>query len=182
MICRLAGILGLMGQLGRPVIITLSTVLTFYPLSGLSLADYILSLNPNYSIGSVVLFFILLWRQFGWRPLLSQKDLLWFSIWNVVVSLCLYISYLGFISFDLYPLGYGFSTLFLITASLTIMLFLLHSPLSYIFIAYIAAFNLKLLPSDNFFDYITDGILFLISLGIVIYYTIRSIFGRYHNP
>jgi hypothetical protein len=177
-ICRLTGILGLMGQLGRPVIITLSAVLTFYPLSGLSLADYILSLNPNYSIGSVALFFVLLWGQFGWRPLLSQKDLLWFSIWNVVVSLCLYISYLGFISFDLYPLGYKFSALFIISALLTAILFLFHNPLSYIFITYIAAFNLKLLSSDNFFDYITDGILFIISLSIVIYYIAKSIFTR----
>lgn len=75
-------------------------------------------------------------------------------------------------------MGYGFSYLFVIVAIITIALFLFRSPLSYIFIAYIIAFDLKLLHSDNFFDYMIDAILFLISLGIVISNVLKFSFKK----
>ncbi len=177
--CTLSGVvrfmrkLGLMRQIGKPAVIMLSVLITLYPFTELSLAEFLLSLNPNYSIGSLAFFFIILWNQFGWKPLFSHKNLLQFCIWNVVVSLCLFASYLGFVNFDLYAMGYRFSVWFVITGLLTIFLLLIRNPLSYIFIAYITVFDLRLLPSDNFFDYITDGVLFLISLGIVTFYAVK---------
>ncbi len=110
--------------------------------------------------------------------MLSDLDLLLFSTWNIAVSLYLYLSHIGFIGYDLYSYGYDFSPLFVLTAFMTILLFLFKSPISWIFIAYILAYDLRLLHSDNFFDYITDWLLFIVSLAILANYIVKSIVSR----
>lgn len=167
-IARFLGLFRMKAEIIKPIMIMLSAVVTLYPFTGLSLAEYLLSLNPNFSVGSTALIFVVLWKESGGKQLLSDKDILWFSVYNIVVALCLYASYMGFVRFDLYFHGYGFSAWFVIMFALTVILFLVRNPLSYIFIAYIIAFNLRLLDSDNFHDYITDGILFLISVGLLV--------------
>ncbi len=149
------------------LLLALSAVITLTPLGRLSLADYLLSLNPNFSIGSLALFVVLLWPKFTGQPLLSDKNLWMFCLWNVVLSLVLFSSYLGVMPYDMYALGYHFSLWFIVLAIITLIAVWLWNPLSVIFLAYIAAFNLKLLPSPNFFDYLTDGFLLLMSLGLL---------------
>jgi uncharacterized membrane protein len=149
------------------LVLSMSAVITFTPIAGLSLANYILSLNPNFSIGSLALVVVLLWPKLTGQPLLSDMNLWMFYLWNVIISLVLFSSYLGFIPYDMYASGYQFSLWFIIVAAITLLAVWSWNPLSVIFIAYIAAFNLKLLPSPNFFDYITDGFLLLLSLGIL---------------
>lgn len=173
MICRLTGIFRLMGQSGKLLIVPAAFLITFYPFNGLSMAEYILSVNPSFSIGSIAFLFVILWQQLGRKPLLTLKELFIFSIWNIVVSLGLFTFSLGISGFDLYFLGYGFSLWFVITALLTIILFLIKSRLSYIFISYILAFDLKLLYSENFFDYITDAVLLLMSFGMILFYLLK---------
>lgn len=150
------------------IILYLAAFLTFVPIAGLSLGDYLLSINPNYSIGSVALVLILLWPQITDQKLISEKHLMVFCSWNVVFSLILFSSSLGLIPYDMYALGYHFSLWFVVVALLTLVSIWLWYPLSFIFLAYIAAFNLKLLPSPNFFDYITDGFLFFMSVGVLV--------------
>jgi hypothetical protein len=174
-LCRRSGIAGRMGSTGRILLVAGAALVTFVPLAGLSFADYILSLSPSYSIGSMIFFLAVLSNDLLGRPLLSSRDFFLFSLWNVALSLCLFASVLGFIGPDLYVLGYDFSYLFIVMALLTVILLLLRSRLALIFVAYIVAFDLKLLPSQNFFDYMTDGLLFIISLGVVIYYVVRRI-------
>jgi len=174
-ISHFAGLLMRREKFMKPAIVVISVGITLFPFGGLSLAEYILSVNPVYSIGSIALFFSILWKEFRRKDLLSRRDILWFSIWNVALSLFLFSSSLGLIGYDLYAMGYRFSVWFLVTALLTILLFMLRSPLAYIFTGYIIAFDLKLFPSDNFFDYITDGILFLISLGLLMFHGVNFI-------
>lgn len=186
-IFRLSSVSSLRGQLGKALIILISFFIVLVPFHGLSLAEYILSFNPNFSIGSHIFIFILLWGQLSNKPLLRQRELLLFALWNIAVSICLFSSSLGLVSFDLYSSGYGFSLWFVITAVLTITLFLFRNSLYYIFILYILAFDLKLLYSPNFFDYITDAVLFLMSLGTLVFLLIKSIrmkkvvYGRVSN-
>jgi hypothetical protein len=156
------------------LVLALTAFITFAPLGGLSLADYLLSLNPNFSIGSLALVVVLLWPKFTGRPLLSDKNLRMFCLWNVVLSLVLFSSYLGVIPYDMYALGYHFSLWFMVIAVITLIAVWFLHPLSVIFIAYIAAFNLKLLPSVNFFDYLTDGFLLLMSLGLLTFLAASS--------
>jgi len=149
------------------LLLVLTAVITFVPVGGLSLADYILSLNPNFSIGSLALLTVLMWPKFTGKPLLSDQNLSLFCLWNVVLSLILFFSYLGFVPCDIYASGYHFSLLFIIIAVITFLAVWFLHPLSVIFVAYIVAFDVNLLPSTNFFDYLTDGFLLLLSLGIL---------------
>jgi len=151
------------------VVLYISAFITFVPFFGLSLADLFLSVNPNYSIGSVALMLVLLWPKILDKPLLSTRHLLIFCSWNVVISLTLFSSTLGLMPYDLYALGYSFSWWFIAMALLTLLAIWSWYPLSFIFLAYIAAFNLKVLPSYNFFDYITDGFLFIMSAGVLLF-------------
>jgi hypothetical protein len=148
------------------LVLAVSAVITLAPVGGLTLADYIFSVNPNFSIGSLALVVLLLWPKLIGRPLLSDINLWMFCLWNIFISLVLFSSYLGFILYDLYAFGYHFSLWFIIMAIITLIAVWSGNPLSVIFIAYIAAFDLKVLPSANFFDYLTDGFLLLLSLGV----------------
>ena len=153
---------------GKGLLLLFSLALALYPVRGLSVSDYILSLNPNFSIGSIALLLIGVCNRIFDRKLLTDKALKRFVIWNIVISLVVFIPALGFTGLDIYVLGYGSYLLFVVMALVTIFLVYQKSPLSYIFIVYIVAFNLKLLPSDNFFDYMIDGVLFFISVGVLI--------------
>lgn len=153
--------------------LALSAVFALVPFTGLSLAEYLLSFNPNFSIGSLALVLMGLYPWFSGKPLLSDRHLFWFCLWNVALSLALYGSYLGLVTADMYAGGYGFSLWFAVMALLTMILVWRGNPLSYIFVAYIAAFNLQVLPSPNFFDYITDGFLLVSSLGLAAYYPLK---------
>ena len=167
-IARLAGVTVSSGLPIKGLLLLISLVAALYPVNGLSVSDYMLSLNPNFSIGSMALLLIVIYSRMFNRKLVTDKDLKRFVIWNIFISLFVFIPALGFTGQDIYASGYGSYLLFTVMALVTIFLVYKKSPLSYIFIAYIVAFNLRLLPSENFFDYITDGVLFFISLGILI--------------
>ena len=125
-------------------------------------------------MGIIFLLIILLTKELSGRELLREKDLLWFSIWNLAVSLILYSSSLGFIGTDIYGTGYSFSLIFIITAVLTLALIFIKSRLYIIFTGYIVVFNLKIMPSDNFFDHITDGVLFFASVIMIMRFILRN--------
>jgi uncharacterized membrane protein len=167
-ICSWANFCKFMQTWQKFLVLSMSAVITFTPIGGLSLANYILSVNPNFSIGSLALVVVLLWPKIFGKPVLSDINLWMFCLWNVLISLALFSSYLGFIPYDIYAFGYHFSVWFIVIALITFIAVWSWSPLSVIFIAYIAAFDLQLLPSANFFDYITDGFLLLLSLGILL--------------
>jgi hypothetical protein len=151
------------------LVLYISAFITFVPFTGLSLADFLLSVNPNFSIGSLALVLVLLWPRILDKPLLSTRYVWVFCCWNVFISLILFSSTLGLISYDIYALGYNFSWWFIAMALLTFASIWIWNPLSLIFVAYIAAFNLKVLPSSNFFDYITDGFLLTMSAGVLLF-------------
>jgi hypothetical protein len=166
-IARGTGLYRRMGRAAPACALALSLPLVLLPVRGLSLADLVLSVNPVFSMGSIALLVTVLWRQAFGRDLIGGRDMLAFAAYNAVLSLCLYISYLGFVPYDIYALGYRFSALFAAVAALTIALLLTGSPLAYVFVSYIAAYNLGLLASANLFDYMTDGVLFLVSLSVL---------------
>ncbi len=172
---RLTGIAKRPGPPGRALIMAIAALLSFVHFSGLSFADYLLSLSPSYSVGSMIFFVVVLSDDLMGIRLMTSGDFFLFSLWNVALSLCLFASVLGFMGPDLYASGYDFSILFLSVAIMTVLLAFMRSRLAVVFVAYIAAFDLSLLPSRNFFDYMTDGLLFIISSGVVVYYVVGKI-------
>ncbi|MGQ9687191.1 MAG: hypothetical protein ACUVXF_00165 [Desulfobaccales bacterium] len=149
------------------IIFILSAIVSFAPLFDLSLAEYLLSINPNFSIGSLTLIILLLTPYVLNRTILTENNLFFFCLWNVLLSLILFLSCLGLLPFDLYAWGYAFSPWFVVMAAVTLTLVWAAPPLAMIFLVYIFAFDLKLLASGNFFDYLSDGFLFLLSAAVL---------------
>jgi len=143
-------------------------ILTLFPFSGISIAEYILSANPVFSIGTSALLFVVIVRKLFGKELLPHNDVLIFAVWNVLLCLILYSSALGLIEFDVYRLGYGSPWLYIMILTITIAFFVRKSPLGIVFLVCIGAFDLGVLFSHNLFDYLTDGILFLFSCAILI--------------
>ncbi len=156
------------------ILITASLFISMVPLGRLSLSQLLLSVNPVFSIGSISLIGIVLIGDLTGKKILGEIDLLLLSVWNILISLCLYLSYLNFIGADIYYAGYGSALPFAVTAAVTIVLIVFRSNVAWVFISYIAAYVLRLLPSENFFDYVTDVPLFITSLVILISYIVKS--------
>jgi len=167
--------------LHKLVVLVLSAFITFVPFAGLSLAHVLLSFNPNFSMGSLALVIMGLAPHFHSKPLLSDRQLFGFCLGNVGISLVLYGSYFGLVAYDVYADGQHFSHWFVVLALLTMFFIWRRNPVAYIFIAYIAAFDLQLLPSPNFFDYVTDGFLFAVSLALSIAYTVKQVRLRFSS-
>lgn len=157
------------------ILIPAALVISLLRLNHISIAGYILSANPVFSIGSFALLLSLVSKRILGREILSGYSMFIFALWNVILSLILFLSALNIIGIDIYRHGYGFSVLYIITALLTIVLFVLRNPLALIFLACLASFQIGLLPSGNLFDYLTDGPLFLLSCGILVIHCVKKI-------
>lgn len=152
-----------------------SALLVFFPIRGLSLSDLALSANPNFSAGSAAFLFIIFAQQATGRIVLKDMEILLFSIFNIALFFLVSGSALGFFGYDIYASGYRFSAWFLVVAAVTAGTILFNSALLLIFISYILSYDLRLLPSENFFDHATDGVMFLISVFFVIRYALRHL-------
>lgn len=157
------------------LLVPTAMILTLFPFSGISIAEYILSANPVFSIGTTALLFIVFVRKLFGKELLPHNDVLIFAVWNVLLCLILYSSALGLIEFDVYRFGYGSPWIYLVILTITIFLFIGKRPLGIVFLVCIGAFNLGVLFSLNLFDYLTDGILFLFSCAILISAGVKNV-------
>lgn len=163
--------------------LAVSVVVTFLPIfGGLSVGDSILSANPNFSVSSVALLLAFIWKTATGRSLLGEKDITVLAAFCATVYLIVTASALGFIPQDIYFRGYGFSAWFLAVAAFTIWLSITGSRVSYVLIACALAYVLKLLPSDNFFDYLTDGVMLMMSAGILLVRLSKRYLSRWRLP
>jgi hypothetical protein len=157
----------------RLIFLIISLLLALVPFGGISVVKMLLSLNYSYSMGLTILLLVTIINKFFKVLLLSQWDSLYISIFNIVLGLILYTTSLGFIPYDIYYAGYNFWPLFFIISVLIIIMVLGGSRLQWVFVAYILAWNMRLIPSPNFFDYMIDPLLFFISTGIVVSHMIK---------
>lgn len=146
-------------------------LLSVIPAGRLSLAQFILSFNPVFSIGTLAGAGMFMRHLSGCDPILSRLETSAFVYLSLTLSVLLQASYLGFISPDIYKMGYGYSIWFVLIGALTVAMFRAHSRLAFIPFAALAAFNLRLLPSDNLFDYLVDVPLLA---GCLIYLALRG--------
>jgi len=151
-----------------------SSLLALIPFGGISAARMLVSFNYSYSMGLIIILLVTVIKIFFNVLLFSHQDSLYLSIFNIVLGIILYTTSLGFIPYDIYYYGYNFWPLFFIIFVLIIIPVFAGSRLQWVFIAYILWWNLKLIPSPNFFDYLIDPLLFFISTGIVVSHMIKS--------
>jgi hypothetical protein len=112
----------------------------------------------------------------------SRKILSWWEkLPLLIIGLTLYLSTFGFISFDIYHLGYLSTKMLLFFSSLTLLLILLNRKLGYIWLIAIVAYSFHAQSSNNLWDYLYDPILWLVIFSDGLTKTTSYISNSYFN-
>jgi hypothetical protein len=141
-----------------------------YPVSWL-----LLSLIPVFSVTGVLLLAALTDLRFFGETIFRLRDATGLAMLVVVVALPLYASSLGLVSYDMYAVGYRAGLVLPAFLVLAGILFgrKVHAPALAILLA-AATYGFGLLPSDNYFDHLTDGLTFFLSAGFLILSAFRK--------
>lgn len=141
-----------------------SLLIMGFPLAGLPLARWLTGLNANFSIPLTAILFVHVYKGFTKVQLLDSRGHLACWICSLGLGVLLYPMALGLGPWDPYGAGWSLSWLFLLTLALTLLLLLLRNPFSVVLLAALLAHNLGLLESANYWDYLVDPLLVLLSL------------------
>lgn len=146
------------------IIASLSALLVALPVSGLPMGRWLVSLYANPSIPMTALLFSWVLKnafQFNLLDTKAARTCLYFSFAAGVV---LYPMALGAGPFDPYGAGWHFSWLFVLLMAITFVLLFFKNQFSPVLLATILAYDFHLLESGNFWDYLVDPILVIVSM------------------
>jgi hypothetical protein len=138
--------------------------LLLVPLEGLTVARWMAGLVPHISLPLSGLLAVAVWERASGRPVWSQRD--WDAGWRfgAVGGLVLYPLALGVGSVDPYEWGWRFGPLSVAMAVMTGWLIWRQNRFGYLLLAAVLAFQLDLLESSNYWDYLLDPTYTLASL------------------
>jgi len=138
------------------------------PADGVSAARLLLTLSPSLSLSTVAFSLAAIAAAISQRPLIRRAELNLLGVVVLAASLPLFTSVLRLWPLDLYLSGYRFSWLDLVVAGCGILA--AWRGLSAIALVMLGALVVQffhLLPSGNLWDGLTDGLAFLVALGLV---------------
>ena len=133
------------------------------PVGGIPLARWLISVNANFCIPLTVILFAKVSEGAGGKELFDWKAKFSFGFFGSVMGLLLYPMTLGLGPYDPYELGWHFSPLFVVMMVLTIWLLLKRNRLGIVLMLCILAFQLRVLESSNFWDYLIDPFYVVVS-------------------
>lgn len=140
--------------------------LLLVPVNGLRLFEYF---NGAAGEGSVTLTLLLLWAmasQMGFLRTPPRADLSAVAGLLAIAGLLLYPSAMGFSPLDVYALGYRPAELLLVLAAFAAWARLRgRKAAAYMVLVAVAAFDVRLLESDNLWDYLIDPLATLWAWG-----------------
>lgn len=141
----------------------LSLAAVWIPLHGLPLNRWVAGVVPGFSIPLLALLLHATQRALGGGGFLRAADLRSLGSVVTITGLVFYPLALGWGSWDPYPLGWGSGVLFGVGAALSALLLMRRIRLGWVLLAAILAWHLQALESANYWDYLLDPLLFLIS-------------------
>lgn len=141
----------------------LSLAAVWIPLHGLPLNRWVAGVVPGFSIPLLALLLHATQRSLGGGGFLRAADLRSLGSVVTITGLVFYPLSLGWGSWDPYPLGWGSGVLFGVGAALSALLLVRRIRLGWVLLAAILAWHLQALESTNYWDYLLDPLLFLIS-------------------
>ena len=143
----------------------IAAVVMVVPVEGLVIARWVAGLNANFSVPLTVMLALIVWEEIFDRSRFSERE--WATAWGfgAIGGLVLYPMALGLGSFDPYEWGWPISPLFLVIGVLTAWLIWRGNRFGLLLLLAAAAFQLRLLESANYWDYLLDPIYSLVSLG-----------------
>ncbi len=177
---RLAGI-EISKRPGKLIVAAVPLILILLPVKQLPMARFLAGFNVNFSITLIALLLGFLLRQVQGIRLFDRKALRTISTSGLVLGLCLYPCSMNLAPFDLYRFGWGSVFLLAPLFVLTIWLILGGNRAGFVLAAAVAAYGLKLLESDNLWDYLADP--FFISWCLIAFIAecfqrLRSLFSQ----
>jgi hypothetical protein len=142
----------------------IAVVVLLVPVQRLVIARWVAGLNANFSIPLTVILAVIVWERVFERSLLAERE--WTTAWSfgAVGGLALYPMALGLGSFDPYEWGWSFSPLFVVIGALTVLLIWKQNRFGVLLVLAAVAFQLHLLESTNYWDYLLDPIYSLVSI------------------
>lgn len=142
-------------------------VILLLPVQGLPVARWVAGLNANFSVPLTALLVVSVCDRVFARRLLSERE--WATAWvfGAVAALLLYPMALGLGPFDPYEWGWSLSPLSLVIGALTAWLIWRQNRFGFVLLLAAMAFQLQLLESANYWDYLLDPIYSLVSIGWV---------------
>lgn len=135
------------------------------PAGSLSVAAWVRGLNANFSQPLTGLLAVAVWEAEFNRQWFAPRD--WTAAWlfGAAAGLALYPFALGWGPFDPYVWGWHFSPLFVASAALTAGLLWVQNRFGLLLLLAILSYNLHLLESTNYWDYLIDPLYCVISLA-----------------
>jgi hypothetical protein len=142
----------------------IAAVVLLVPIQGLVIARWVAGLNANFSIPLTVILAVIVWERVFERSLLSERE--WTTAWTfgAIGGLALYPMALGLGGFDPYEWGWPFSPLFVVIGALTVVLVWKQNRFGFLLVLAAVAFQLHLLESANYWDYLLDPVYSLVSI------------------
>jgi hypothetical protein len=136
----------------------IAVVVLLLPIDGMAIARWIAGVNANFSVPLIGILAVAVYEQAGSRQLFSERD--WLACWGFGAAggLALYPFALGVSSFDPYEWGWGFSPLFIFMGALTAWLIWKGNRFGFLLLLAVTAFQLGLLESTNYWDYLLDPV------------------------
>jgi len=149
------------------------------PIEGLAVARWVAGLSANFSIPLTGLLAVSIWERVFERPLFSGRE--WATAWGfgALGGLALYPMALGVGGVDPYEWGWPFSPLFVVVGALTAWLMWRQNGFGFLLLLAALAFQLGLLESTNYWDYLLDPVYSLVALGWLVASTRTSLTKRY---
>ena len=136
------------------------------PIEGVGLAGWAAGLSANVSISLTGIVAVAVWERAFARIIFSPQE--WTTAWitGAIGGVALYPFALGVSSFDPYEWGWRFSPLFVVVGAMTAWLIWRRNRFGFLLLLAIAAFQLHLLESSNYWDYLLDPFYCLTSLVV----------------
>jgi len=146
---------------GKFIVICVPLAVILFPMKHVPIARLPAGLNVNFSITSIAVLLSLYLQNIQGVRLLDRAALRAISILGLVPGLLLYPSAMNIVPFDLYQLGWGSGSMLALLFFLTIFLVCKGNRAGFVLAACVAAYALKLLESDNLWDYLADPFLLI---------------------
>jgi hypothetical protein len=156
----------------------IAALVLLVPVQGLAIARWVAGLNANFSLPFTGMLAVAVCERAFARRIFSERD--WMTGWTfgAVTGVALYPLALGLGSVDPYEWGWRFSPLFVGIGALTVWLVWKQNRCGYLLLLAIVAFQLRLLESTNYWDYLVDPVYWLVSLALLLR-RLPSASGRY---
>ena len=144
---------------GKLIALVIPLALILLPVKQVPAARFVTGLNADFSITLGALFLNCFLREFEGIRLLDRRALRTISLGGLFLGLCLYPCSMNLVPFDLYRFGWGSVFLLGPLFFVTILLILRGNRAGFVLAACVAAYALRLLESENLWDYLLDPFL-----------------------